>query len=187
MGKINKKLFAKFVNNKELYITRDGFVSNGNWAVKKDILDNALNGVNYQISKEGITTIFALMTQDFMFGLSFLDELLTRVDKELSYYDNVKFKEIKKDNIQYLAVDNIYELKNYAINKVYFDTIQKLVGKKVKPRILRIDYVFYYRDKKWNGPIKRIDKETFIFFVWTEGNSDDLSKLLAVCKPSELK
>jgi hypothetical protein len=187
MAKINRKLFAKFVNNKELSFTRDGFVSNGNWAIKKDILDSALNGIDYQISKEGITSIVALMTQDFMLGLSFLDEILTRAEKEISYYDNIKFKEQKKDGIQYLVVDNIPELRNYGINKIYLNTIQKILGKKVKPRILRVDHVFYYRKNKWNGPIKKVDKNTFIFFVWTEGNSDDLSKLLAVCTSCELE
>jgi hypothetical protein len=187
MGKINRKLFAKFVNNKELYITRDDFVSNGNWAVKKNILDNALNGVNYQISKEGVTTIFALMTQDFMLGLSFLDELLTRVEKEISFYDNFKFKKIEKDGVQYFVVDNINELRNYAINKTYFNTIQKILGKKIKPRILRVDYIYFYRKDRWNGEIKKVDKNMFIFFVWLEENCDDLSKLLAVCTPCEIE
>jgi hypothetical protein len=187
MGKISQRLFNKLVNNKELVLTRDDFISNGYWAIRKDILDNALNQINYKISREGVTSIVALMTQDFMLGLSFLDEILTRTEKELSYYDNIKFKEQEKNGIQYLVIDNINELRNYAIDKFYYNTIQKIVGKKVKPRILRVDHVFYYRKDKWNGEIKKVDKNTFIFFVWIEKNCDDLSKLLAVCMPCKLE
>jgi len=181
MGKISKKLFQKFVDNKNLVLFRDGFISNGCWAIKKSLLNSVLNGSEYKVNN--VITLTALMTQDFILGKIFSDKLLTRVDKEIRYYDNIKFKEHKSNGREYLLIDNINEFKNYGIDKLYYSIIQKIVGKLARIRIFRIDYVYYYRKWRWNGEIDEIAKDTFIFFVWIKSNIDDLNNLLAVCRP----
>jgi hypothetical protein len=183
MGKIGKKLFNKFVNRQPIFSTFDGFISNGQWAIKKDILNNALNGVNYRIDEERLIKIVDILTQDFMLGKAFSNELITKVEKEIFYYDNIKFKEYTKNGRQFLVIDNIERLKNYAIDKLYYTMIQKFVGKRTKAKILWVDYVFYYRKNCWNGEIVNIEKKDFIYFIWNKNNTDNLYDLLSVCTP----
>jgi len=180
MGRITKKLFYQFVNGQALFLTRDEFISNNCWAIRRDVFDNVLSKskIDYK-AKEGSIRIIDLITQDFMFGQVFLDGLLTRVEKEISFYDNVKFKE----ESQYLIIDNIEELNGYGIKKVYYNVIKKFVGRKAKAKILQIDYVFYYKKDK---QITKIKNEKFVWLCWIEDNVDDLSKLLAICPLSKI-
>jgi len=172
MGKISKKSFYQFVDGQSLVLTGDHFINNGCWAVRKDIFDNVLSKskIDYK-AKEGSIRIIDLVTQDFMFGQGFLDGLLARVEKEICYYDNVKFKE----NGKYLIIE---ELNGYGIKKVYYNGIKKFIGRKAKAKILQIDYVLYY---KKDGQITKIKNEKFVWLCWIEDNVDDLSKLLAIC------
>ncbi len=173
MGRITKKLFYQFVNGQALFLTRDEFISNNCWAIRRDVFDNVLSKskIDYK-AKEGSIRIIDLITQDFMFGQVFLDGLLTRVEKEISFYD-AKFKEDGK----YLTIDG------YKVKKIYYDVIKRIIGRRAKAKILQIDYVFYYKKDK---QITKIKNEKFVWLCWIEDNVDDLSKLLAICPLSKI-
>jgi hypothetical protein len=181
MGKISKKLFNKFIDGQPLFLTLDDFISNGHWAIRKDVLNNALNGINYKINEERYIKIVDILTQDFILGKTFSDGLITKIEKEIFYYDNIKFREHTEYGKQFLIIDNIEKLKNHGINKLYYSVIQKIVGRGVKARVLLVNYIFYCKKNCWNSEIAKIEKNDFIYFIWTKNNTDNLSDLLAVC------
>jgi hypothetical protein len=67
---------------------------------------------------------------------------------------------------------------------LYYEVIQKIVGKKAKMRILKVNYEYIYKRGSWNGELLNIEQDKFIYCIWTENNIDDLYYLLAVCMPA---
>jgi hypothetical protein len=182
MGKkIGKRLFNKVVNGNPLVISEDGFLSNGYWAVKKELVEAILDkDVNLLIDREvsslvGLLTVEPLMEQEWVLNKNVIE----RIERQFYFYDNVDLI----DAGGFYMLDNVDESikAKYAINKLYYDFIQRAVESKGLMKIYAIYETIYLM---YDGKKEKYDQGfSTVCFVWLPHHSGDLKDLLGACMP----
>jgi hypothetical protein len=186
MGKkIGKRLFNKVVNGKPLLISEDGFLSNGYWAVRKELVEAILDkDVNLSIAREVSSLVNLLIVEPFTEQEWVLNKnVIERIERQFHFYDNVKLIETDKF---YMLLDNIDEnIKvKCGINKLYYDFIQRVVGSKGLMKVYAIYWTIYLI---YDGKKENYDQGCDVYFVWLPHHSNDLKDLLGACMPVLLK
>jgi hypothetical protein len=186
--KIGARMFKKVLNGCGLYLTEDGFFSNGHWAVRDFLLRQRIDKrVDLKVDKVvgnliDILTIKELITQEPWV----LNENITRkVIREVSFYDDIKLIE-SKEFTGFYELDNIIdEVKDkFLLNKTYYEFISQVLPlSNIVARVIkRISYLVY------DGKEAFHDQDYDLIFLWypkyPKGYYDDLKSVLGVCMPA---
>jgi hypothetical protein len=181
MGKkIGKGLFNKVVNGNPLVISEDGFLSNGYWAVKKELVEAILDkDVNLSIDRE-VSSFVGLLTVEPITEREWVNEnVIERIERQFYFYDNVNL--IDAGGIYML--DNVDESikAKYAIDKLYYDFIQRAVEFR---GLMKIYAIYRNTYLMYDGKKEKYDQGfSTVCFVWLPHHSCDLKDLLGACMP----
>jgi len=186
--KIGIRLFKRALNDRGLYLSQDGFFSNGHWAVRDFLLkqrvdkrvDLKINGVVGNLID--LLEIKELVSEEPWI----LNENITRkIIREVSFYDDLKLIE-SKEYPDFYELDNVIdEVKNkFLINRVYYYFISQVLPlSKIIARVVkRTSYLIY------DGKEEFHDQDYDLIFLWfakcPSGYYEDLKSVLGVCMPA---
>jgi len=189
MAKVGIRMFKKALNGCDLYLSEDGFLSNGHWAVRDFLLKQAVDKkVDLKTDKKVSKLIDMLEIKEFISTEPWVlnKNVIEKVIREVSFYDNFRLIESKEFKGFYELDNIIEEVKNkFLINKVYYDFLSQVLSlaKMVARVVKRTSYLIYDNKEEFYN----LDYDLIFFWFPKYSLYDDLKSVLAVCMPARIK
>jgi hypothetical protein len=182
--KVGIRMLKKVLNSQGLYLSEDGFYSNGDWAIRDFLFKQRINkNVNLKIDRIVSKVIDLLDVKELATIEPWIlnKNILQKEIREVYFYDNFKLFESIEYRVFYeLDIDK--EINDrFLINKIYYDFINQILPlSKVVARVVKKTSYLVYDNKE-----DFYDQDYSLVFLWfPKYTTYNLKEILAVCMPA---